>query len=152
MVKEQGVIEKIENQKAFVRIQKTSACDHCKSRGSCDVSKRDMIVEVDNIIQAKVGDVIELSMPEGAVMKLSILVYLLPILALLIGAFIGDYLAQIFLINRSLTALLSGGILMMAVFYALKKMERLKKFKDAYQPRLTRIITHSGSPQLDGSI
>ncbi len=62
-----------------------------------------MLVEVSNDLQAKVGDLVEISIPEGTVLKLSVFVYLFPVIALIIGAFLGEFIAN-FLQSRSQVA------------------------------------------------
>jgi positive regulator of sigma E activity len=39
MVREEGIIEKISQGKAVIRIQRNSACAHCESRGACQVNE-----------------------------------------------------------------------------------------------------------------
>ena len=140
MIKEQGIIQKIKRDKAVIRIQQTSACAHCKSRGSCDVTNREMLVEVINDLQAKEGDLVELSVPEGTVLKLSLLVYFLPIIALFIGAFAGAAVAESLRVDTTLASILGGVLCMGIAFYGLRRFERAKRSGDKYYPRMTRIL------------
>ena len=90
MVREKGIIEKVAEQMAVVRIQKTSACESCESRGACQMhGTKERLIEVRNDIRAKVGDCVELSIPTQSLMGISLLVYLLPVLALILGAYAG---------------------------------------------------------------
>ena len=146
VVKEQGVIEKVLGRKVVVRVQKGSACEHCKSRDMCNIQEREMQVEVINNLQAKAGDLVELSMPEGTVIKLSLIVYILPIIALMIGAFAGGALAAPLRMNQSLAAVIGGGILMIASYYVLKKFDRAAESNDGFHPRMTRILVSAASP------
>ncbi|MBW2111858.1 MAG: SoxR reducing system RseC family protein [Deltaproteobacteria bacterium] len=74
MVTERGIIEDVTGQKTLVRISKSSACATCESRGSCEVSSgRSMLVEVANDLGGGKGDHVELSVPSGALLKLSLL-------------------------------------------------------------------------------
>ncbi|MBN2061485.1 MAG: SoxR reducing system RseC family protein [Deltaproteobacteria bacterium] len=146
MIKEQGIVEKIMNTKATVRVRQTSACEHCKSRGSCDISRSSMVVEVNNDAHAKVGDHVELSVPDGTVIKLSLIVYFFPIIALLFGAFLGSAIGDYLHVNNSVIAVIGGGIGMITVFLALKKYEKNEKFRKRYQTRMTRIIIRADSP------
>ena len=141
MIKEQGKIEEIRKQTALVRIQKRSACAHCESKGSCSISKRDMLIEVPNDLQAGVGDQVEVSVPEGTLLKLSALIYLLPVLLLLIGAFLGTLLGDALQMNSSLTAIILGGGFMGISFYGLILFDRKKRKGNKYYPRMTRILT-----------
>lgn len=145
MVKEQGIVEKVKNSKAMIRVNRTTACETCKSHGSCQMEKRDIVVEVANDLQAKVGDMVELSMPDGAIVQLSAMVYLLPIIALIIGAFTGASIGEALLWNASVSAVTGGALLMVIVFFILKKLEKTPDFRQRFQAHITRIIS-AGSP------
>ena len=122
MISEQGIIEKISNETAYVRVTKTSACKSCSSKDSCNISDRDMIVEVDNRLKAKEGDRVELSVPEGTFLKLSMLVYVFPIIALMTGAFLGNYLSLQLNTDPSKTAALTGALFLVFSFIGLKNI------------------------------
>jgi len=103
-----------------------------------------MLIEVPNDLRAREGDLVELSVPEGTVLKLSLLVYFLPVIALLIGAFSGSLIGKTLHTDSSLPAVLGGALLMVLVFYGLRRFERKKRSeKESYFPRMTRIITHT---------
>jgi sigma-E factor negative regulatory protein RseC len=146
MISEQGIIERISNRTAYVRVAKSSACRHCSSKDSCNIADRDMIVEVINHLNAKEGDRVELSVPEGTFLKLSLLVYILPIIALMTGAFLGNYLAVLLRINPSATAAITGALFLVTAFVGLKIFESKKKTGDRYYPRMTRIVFSEKSP------
>jgi sigma-E factor negative regulatory protein RseC len=143
LIKEQGRIEKIQKETAMVRIQKSSACAHCESRGSCSISQRDMVIEVPNNLHAGVGDQVEVSVPEGTLLKLSALIYFLPIAALLAGAFLGALIGEGLGINSSLTAIILGGGFMAISFYGLILFDRKKRKGNASYPRMTRIVSQN---------
>ena len=141
LIKEQGTIEKVIKEKAVVRVQKSSACEQCKTRGSCSISNRDMLIEMPNDLQAAVGDHVEISVPEGTVLKLAAIVYLLPVLALIFGAFLGGLLAGPMQTDPTWTSILGGGIVMGIAFYGLKRFEKAKRSgRNDYFPHMTRIM------------
>ncbi len=139
---EEGIIEKIMDRKALVRIQQSSGCTTCESRHSCDVAsnKKKIVMEVANNLQAKIGDRVEISIPESSLLKLSLLVYLLPVVALLIGALMGSILAHPFQTDSTLTSIIGGAIAMAVVFCVLKVLDRRTKTAEKYYPRMTRIL------------
>jgi sigma-E factor negative regulatory protein RseC len=144
MMTESGIIEKISNQKALVRIQKTSACDRCGCRDSCGVlsdNKRE--IEVKNDLKASVGDVVEISIPERQLMKLSMIVYLTPILALVLGAVLGGMLAEKLDMSSEPMALLCGAVSLVVAFVGVKRFGRQPEVVEKYHPRMTRILTRS---------
>jgi sigma-E factor negative regulatory protein RseC len=147
MISEQGVIEKIDDQMATVRVRKSSACAHCSSKGSCSISNRDMLVEVQNILNAGEGDTVEISVPEGTFLKLSFLVYLIPIFALMLGAFIGIFLSTMLNIDQSLSAIITGAVFFGISFLGLKVFERLKSSDRNYFPQMSRILKNGASPK-----
>jgi len=141
MPTEKGVIEKADKEKAFVRVQKNSACAHCGSRGMCQIdNEREMVVEVENRLGARQGDQVEVMVPTGSFMKISLMVYMLPVLAFMFGAFMGDNLASRLSLNPSLAAIMGGTGLMVIFFYLLKKLDKTISRKKRYMPRIIRIL------------
>lgn len=150
MISEEGVIEKISKKTAYVKVVQRSACDHCSSRGSCNVSEeRDMTIAVDNSLNAKEGDRVELSVPDGAVLKLSLLVYIFPVIALLVGAILGYFMSFQWKTDPSLTEFLTGILFLVVSFISLKVFEtkKIAGQKDKYFPRMTRILVNGPSLQ-----
>jgi sigma-E factor negative regulatory protein RseC len=138
---EQGIIEKTMGKKAIVTVRQRSACASCGSRGDCEISGNQAHIEVLNDINAKAGDQVEISIPEGTILKLSLLVYFLPIIGLLIGAFAGDAIAEKLQIEVTIPAILGGVVVMGATFFFLRRLDRSSDQSKKYQPRVKRIIT-----------
>ena len=150
MVTEQGIIEELSGQKTLVRIKKGSACASCESRGNCEVaSGKSMVVEVANDLGAGKGDHVELSVPSGAFLKLSLLVYILPVVALIAGAFAGGAFARVLHVPLSLASVIGGFLVMGVTFYALKRFDRSLRARSKFHPRMTRILHRGGSPRED---
>ena len=141
MVREQGIIEDVSGRKTLVRIKKSSACATCESRSDCGVdSGKNMVVEVANNLGGGKGDHVELSVPSGAFLKLSLLVYILPVIALIAGAFAGGALAGVLHMPLSLASVIGGFLAMGVTFYALKRFDRSSRASSKFQPRMTRIL------------
>ncbi len=146
MIVEEGVIEKTSRRKAVVRIQKSAGCATCDSRDTCGVvSDKEMLIEVANALKAKPGDRVEISMPASSLLKLSLLVYFLPVVALVVGACVGAELARSFNVQPTLPSILGGGFAMAIVFCVLKWLDRVTNTKGEYHPRMTRILYSAGS-------
>lgn len=138
---EQGIVEKASKRKAMVRIQKSSACATCSSKDSCDVSSdKKIVIEVANDLQAKTGDRVELSMPESSLLKLSLLVYLLPVVALIAGACLGAELAPVLNMDTTLASVIFGASAMAMVYCVLRWLDGISNFREKYYPRMTRIL------------
>ena len=143
MVRERGVIESIAGKKAMVRIEKSSACSACESRDSCDAaSGKGMTIEVANQLMASEGDVVEISISSGSFLKLTLLVYFAPVVALIAGACLGDELGTLVDFNVTLAAILTGGTAMGATFLALRQFDQYQRKKRSLSPKMTRILPH----------
>ena len=141
MAIEEGIIEKTSKRKAMVRIARSAACATCNSKDSCGVSSdKKIVIEVTNDLQADVGDRVEISMPESSLLKLSLLVYLLPVVALIAGAFLGAELAAVLNMDSTLSSVIVGCSAMAIVFGVLKWLDGISNFKEKYYPRMTRIL------------
>ena len=151
MITEEGVVEKISHSKAVVRVQRSSACARCGSRSACQVTEgRAMLIEVTNDLQARVHDHVEISVPGGSLLKLSLLVYFLPVLALIAGAGAGAAWAQSFNAQPTLASIVCGGLAMGIAFCVLKWVDRRTQAKRDFQPRITRILfSAKGPPPVD---
>ena len=145
MIIEQGIVEEIRGRKALVRIQKSAACAGCPTRDSCEVgSDRPMRIEVANDPGARVGDRVEISMPAATLMKLSLMVYFLPVVALVAGAVTGNALAGYLHADPTAASVAGGGLAMAMTYFVLKWMDRGAGVRETYRPRMTRVFHGSG--------
>jgi sigma-E factor negative regulatory protein RseC len=103
---------------------------------------------VENDLKAQVGDHVEISVPARSLVKLSIVVYLIPILALVAGAILGSVWAEARGAEPSVPSILGGAVAMGAALYVVKKFDRSIQSKRQYQPRLTKILPQKASPDL----
>ena len=140
MIREQGIVEEIRKNTAVIKIVRSSSCKHCADKDSCSVADRNMIIEVKNSLNAKEGDRVEVSVPEGTFVKLSLMVYIFPIVALMIGAFLGNFLSMKLNTDPSATAAITAAIFLAASFLFLKMFDKKKNAREKYSPRMTRIV------------
>lgn len=84
-----GIIKKIHDNMAEIEVKRMSACgDNCKGCGnSCDTPGH--IIVLRNIINAQVGDMVEIKGKTEEILKLSMIVYFVPFTLMLVGIFSG---------------------------------------------------------------
>lgn len=135
------IIEIVDDITAKLKLKRHSACASC---GKCATTseEKDIIVEVDNSIGAKVGDRVEVNMETINILKAAFIVYTIPLIALLIGI-IGTFYglkAVNFNGNIEIISAIVGLIFTIIVFLILKKND--KKFRNSkeYIPIVTKII------------
>ena len=102
-----------------------------------------MFIEVTNHLQAKTGDHIEIKMPTGSFLKLSLLVYILPIVALIAGAYFGAEISEYLHFHSTPVSIAGGAIAMIIAFKVLRMIDRSVQSTEKYQPRMTRILVNA---------
>ncbi len=145
MITEQGVVQSTKSGSAWVKVQRSEACHHCESQGLCRMlSSNEMIVEASNELGARTGDRVEIGLPTGSFLTLSLVVYFIPVVALVIGAALGWSEAPRFGYDSTWGSAFCGAAFLAAAFLFAKVFERKAGMKKRYQPRITRILP--GSP------
>ena len=94
MIEETGVVTKAEGITAKVLVQKRGSCESCAATGVCESSKGGMEIEALNPVQARVGQRVKVSIKPQVYLKGTMLIYGLPLIALLAGAILGKDLGE----------------------------------------------------------
>ncbi|MCX7092268.1 MAG: SoxR reducing system RseC family protein [Methylobacter sp.] len=97
MIEELAVVVKIENHQVWVESGANSACGGCLQKASCTTNALGSVlkkksVPVDSDIQLKTGDQVMVAIDENLLLRASLLLYLLPLIALFTGAGLADWL------------------------------------------------------------
>lgn len=97
MIEEQAQVIEIKGDTLFLQAQTQSACGSCAANKGCGTSLLSKVVgrkfthfQADNCIDARVGDTVIVGIPEDALLKGSLVMYVIPILAMLIFALAAD--------------------------------------------------------------
>jgi len=119
-----GWVESVDKDRAYVVTQRSNGCQSCDSQKSCGTSVLAQLfspangskIDVENTLDVKAGDEVELSMDESRLIHHSLMAYGLPLLGLFVGALSfqwlgngeGDAAADGYALIGSLLGLLSG--------------------------------------------
>lgn len=141
-MEETGLVIKIEGNKAFVAVEKSSACEGCPAGSICKPSDEGSIIEAINEAQANIGDRVTVSFKAFSYLKGSIIVYGIPAISLIAGAIIGkEVLKEAVNLDPDLLSAIGGlgalGISFLAVKFFSKKLEKKKE----YIPVVERILS-----------
>lgn len=139
------IVEIVDSVTAKLKLKRHSACASCGKCATTSESK-DIIVEVDNTIGAKVGDRVEVNMETVNVLKAAFIAYTIPLAALLIGTVGAFYILSYMNINN--IEVISGGVgltFTLLSFLMLKKNDSKFRESKEYIPIVTRVIISSGS-------
>ena len=141
-MKEVGVVHKIKGNTATVRFERKTACENCNM---CLKPKEEMYVElkVRNSQNAKIGDKVEVTMGQRAVLTASFIVYVFPLLVMAI-VIACTYKLEVWI---SLVASLASLVLSFIAVAIIDKLI-IKKKKD-YLPIMSAIINKEDVSQID---
>jgi len=91
MNKEEGIITRTEGKMAWVKVRRSSMCEVCNSRNVCNTlsESNTMEAKVYNPVKGKKGDHVEFMISTSSLLKITGLLYILPVIFLLGGAISG---------------------------------------------------------------
>lgn len=141
MAQEKGLVTSItEDGWAQVETDRNDADSHCDS---CRVSfgcNSEMTIKAINRAGAGVGDLVSIHLSSGTIMKSAAILYLIPVVGLILGAFMGEGLSTRLAISQtSAIALLSlAGFILGFIITAL--ISRWMSGRRTLSPIITRII------------
>jgi sigma-E factor negative regulatory protein RseC len=151
MITENGIVTQSNRSTAWIKTIRSGACEGCSSKESCGTSHnaKAMIVTVKNTLAVEKGDQVVIGLETKPMMFLTFLLYVFPILLLIGGAIIGDSLAPLLEMNRSLCAMVLGFGFFGAAFLVIRKKHTTLTQKDEFKPFLVRKkrLSDSGSCQ-----
>ena len=150
MATEEGIVIAVGPSTARIKTTRSGACKSCVSRGSCHTTGggNDMEVEAINTVGAEIDDRVVINFDSASLLKISFLLYIFPILCMLAGAVSGQSLAPAFGLNPTIFSVILGiTFFILAFFFIRIKGDRMSK-KDAYRPKVTRILKRLPGPQI----
>lgn len=144
MIEEQGRVVEIDSEGVWIEVSKQSACASCSARAGCgqrllaerSADKRVVIcVENPSQLGVAVDDQVVVGIAEGAFMKASLALYLIPLMALILSAGVADWLqaAEGIVAAAGLAGLLGG---LFAVRFISRNWHRARE----YHPVLMRTV------------
>lgn len=155
-MEETGIVTELkENGFASVRATGGEGCGSCACRGACQAigGGTERKLTAVNQAGATVGDHVLIRIGSGSVLKASFLVYLLPILALLVGSFIGQkYSAQIWSTgNPETVSVLTGLFGLGASFAVIRLFHGRLSQNQKYYPVIEKVISPSDPGLVEAS-
>lgn len=141
-MEEEAVVISVSGQHAKVKLQRSTSCDSCGSKASCaTASGEEKVVDVLNEAGAIPGQRVIIAVNPGVLLKASLTVYLLPLIALIGGAILGSNLAvQMGAANQADAWAAGFGFgLMVLVFVGQKLWNRMLSSNSQYTPRIVGI-------------
>ncbi len=144
MATEKGIVTRVDAGMAWVTTKRTEACEGCAARGGCHTlgGGKEMSVEAINSVKAKAGDLVVISFETASLVKLSLLIYVFPIICMIVGAVIGQETAPKYHMDESALAALLGFAFFFVAFFIIRLVSKRFSDNEDYRARVVRITGH----------
>ncbi len=129
----EGIVIESIGETAKVRCSIHSDCENC---GVCPGSNA-MIIDVTDEVGAKVGERVLIESKETNMLRAAFMIFMLPLLAIGLGIFLGYYLSSRLMISAALLMTMGGLIFGLPAIYIIR---RLDKTMQSEKPNIIRTI------------
>jgi len=152
MIEESGRVITIENDVAWIEVQRKAVCDTCSVNKGCGtgviakvVGNKRFRIPVNNSINARVGDDVIVGISDDMLIKSSFAAYMTPLLMLFLGAWVGENVAHFIELSSSegFSTIFGIGGLCAGFFWLRRFSNRIAK-DGRYQPILLSRIDGQG--------
>jgi sigma-E factor negative regulatory protein RseC len=145
MSQETGIVETLEDGWVWVKTQRKSACSHCGHKDHCHTIEGGdrMLVKARNLAAAHKGDEVELYLNTKTQLKCVFMVYMVPVIGLLVGAFSGNSLSTLVGLSRNVGIFLFSSVGLVAAFIITRLFANRMETKNALTLLVTRVVRRS---------
>ena len=147
MVTEQGTVFKTTPDTVWIRTERGQMCESCDSKENCQggcgllsSSLTEIEIEVLNSVGAKNGDTVLLSMDSSSVITLSLMAYIVPVFALILGAFLGEKISPFLGIDKTVCSIIFGIVALGLSVMGLRTASAKLTHNNKYKPTIARIL------------
>jgi len=158
LIKESGIVEEIKEELALVSIKRSEMCAQCPQEGHCRLISEQGIRQVwaVNLAGAKPGEKVTLGIGEKKLLKASLVFYIIPLLALFLGAGLGKWISKTgyqfpiegmlgktinnLLFSADNPSLILGGVFLLVSFLGIWLWNQRKLKQSEFRPRVLEVL------------
>lgn len=116
IIEETARVVALDGEQAWVTTRRRTACESCAANKGCGTGimarsfsgGRTLQLKVRNSVDATVGDDVVLGIDDRVLVRSAVLMYLLPLLALMAGAWFGEIITEGFTIDNEYLSIIAG--------------------------------------------
>lgn len=148
MALEEGIVTRTNGDTAFITTRRTTACEGCSERHVCHSmgNVKEIEIEVANPLGAKPGDTVLVAFKTSQLVTLSFMLYVFPIIAMVVGAFFGNAMAENYGGDPSIFAAVFGFLFFGIAMLAIKLKDNQAQKTGRYRP-VIKEIKKKGPPK-----
>lgn len=134
---QEGVVLSVYDGMAKVKTSRHNDCENC---GSCPGNTA-LVLDARNPVGARPGQRVMIEVKEADMLKSAFIVYMLPLIAIFVGAMLGGYLAERLAAEPLWFQVGGGGLAFASSVCYIKYFDRSASTDVKKQPVITRILT-----------
>jgi len=140
-MEEEGIVVSVSDGNANVRMIEGEGCQACSAAGTCKAGAGGRELEAVNRAGAKPGQHVVIDIESGAFLKASFIVYMVPVIFLFLGAYLGD------VVSRAVPGVMEaenwqaiGGVLLLVLsIFGIRLYDRKVKSTKGLRPVVVKI-------------
>jgi sigma-E factor negative regulatory protein RseC len=149
VIEETALILSCDGEYASIETQPQGSCGSCASSGVCGtgvfakvLGQRKTSIKIKNSINAKPGDQVIIGLQESALSKTSMIFYLVPIVSMILIAFVGKQIsASLGYLSHDPLEILGGSVGLFAGLWFVRLFAQGMYGDSRYQPVMLRFAT-----------
>ena len=136
-----GTVLSVDDDIVQVRIDKENGCENCGSKGHCGVMLAGhSILSVRSKKEVSAGMRVEIGMRPAAILTASVLLFIFPVVALIVGIAFGYWLADALSWHQQWIGFGLGVGLFALSFFVIRTITPRLEAKGDYEPIITRVL------------
>jgi len=145
-MEEEGIVRQVDGDEALVALSDQGGCESCPSAGICHTAGNERQVRALNRPGARVGQRVKVAMHAQMYLKGTLVVYGLPMIVLVAGAILGQYLSKTYFPSTHPDLMAAGIGLsgMVLVFLGARSWSRKIERSGTVRPIIEEIVNDTG--------
>jgi len=142
MNESEGIVKEVRGEKALVITDRQEMCASCVAKNFCHMlgGGKEVLSETINPVGAKTGDMVKIGIPDGAVTKASLIVYMVPAIGFVGGASLGYFIAKLYSLDLNVSTLIGSLLGLGLSMISVRFLNNIFSKRPYYQPEITKII------------
>ena len=146
-MEEEGIIREVLEDYSLVEIVPSTSCKHCGASVICHPIENKRLLKVNNLINAKTGDKVKVSIEGKMFLKAAFVTYIFPLIILLISMLLSGKIAVLLELNNKIEIFQIGGAIV-GLFFGLIIVKIINSYiekdsKKSYRASVVKNINDS---------
>jgi len=142
MNESEGIVKEVRGKKALVLTDRQEMCASCVAKNFCHMlgGGKEVLSETINPVGAKAGDMVKIGIPDGAVTKASLIVYMVPAIGFVGGASLGYFIGKLYSLDLNVSTLIGSLLGLGLTMISVRFLNNILSKRPYFQPEITKII------------